>query len=359
MKKYFALMALLILASGCTTSTSSRQSANDLESAEALNLTIMVTDGLQISRSTVFSGEMSRLTLNLLNYAEVVFKDIRAILINADDLSPLSEYDHIDSIEPNRTDKFEWELTAPRLGVGEVLILNDMKVRIFYETYSTALKTLLLRQPGNRDYMPTYSESSKSPIQLYFDTSYESVPTLASGIKNFTVNMVLYNQFTGVVDYYNNSYYLDNYIKSIVLGIPKQLTFYNALDENSPWIKASSSDASKLNFDSAMLSDYDYYYIEFKNIEEYNEDYGFTSICDLTDKLKVQSNTQLNNLVDMTTKQKEFLWMTKGFTKINVLRFGAPTVASDTELNLIGRIDYSYSQDFGGDNFGTVIYGTG
>jgi hypothetical protein len=234
-----------------------------------------------------------------------------------------------------------------------------MKVRIFYETYSTALKTLLLRQPGNRDYMPTYSESSKSPIQLYFDTSYESVPTLASGIKNFTVNMVLYNQFTGVVDYYNNSYYLDNYIKSIVLGIPKQLTFYNALDENSPWIKASSSDASKLNFDSAMLSDYDYYYIEFKNIEEYNEDYGFTSICDLTDKLKVQSNTQLNNLVDMTTKQKEFLWMTKGFTKINVLRFGAPTVASDTELNLIGRIDYSYSQDFGGDNFGTVIYGTG
>jgi len=73
----------------------------------------------------------------------------------------------------------------------------------------------------------------------------------------------------------------------------------------------------------------------------------------------VESNTQLNNLVDMTTKQKEFLWMTKGFTKINVLRFGAPSVESDTEVNLLGRIEYSYSQDFGGDNFGTVIYGTG
>jgi hypothetical protein len=234
-----------------------------------------------------------------------------------------------------------------------------MKVRIFYETYSTAIKTLLLRQPGNRDYVSTYSESSKSPIQLYFDTSYESIPTLAAGIKNFTVNMVLYNQFTGVVDYYNNSYYLDNYIKLIVLGVPKQLIFYNALDENSPWIKATSSDASKLNFDEAMLLDYDYYYIEFKNIEEYGKNYDFINICDLTAELKRKNNIQLNNLVDMTTKQKEFLWMTKGFTKINVLRFGAPTVESDTEVNLFGKIEYSYSQDFGGNNFGIIIYGTG
>ena len=320
----FLVNGVVNIGIGCTTNTSTRQSSNELKSAEALNLTIMVTDGLQISRSTVFSGEMSRLTLNMLNYAEVDFKDIRAILINADDLNPTTEYDYIDSIEPNRTNKFEWELTAPRLGVGEVLVLNDIKVRIFYETYSTAMKTLLLRQPGNREYMPTYSESSKSPIKLSFETSYESFPTLADSVKNFTVNMVLYNQFIGVVDYYDNSYYLDNYIKSVVLGVPKQLIFYNALEENSPWIKANSTHASRFNFDPAMLQDYDYYYIEFKNIDEYKEDYGFLSICDLTDKLKMQNrdNSLLNNLVDMTTNQKKFLWMTKGFTKINVLKFG-------------------------------------
>ena len=46
-KVFYSFFFLLILiASGCTQSTTQRQSANDLETAQALNLTIMVTDNL-------------------------------------------------------------------------------------------------------------------------------------------------------------------------------------------------------------------------------------------------------------------------------------------------------------------------
>ena len=32
---------------------------------------------------------------------------------------------------------------------------------------------------------------------------------------------------------------------------------------------------------------------------------------------------------------------------------------SDTEVMLKARIDYSYSQDYGEEGFGVIIYGTG
>ncbi|MFA5333167.1 MAG: hypothetical protein WC376_01595 [Candidatus Nanoarchaeia archaeon] len=360
---YSFFFLLIIIASGCTQTTTQRQSANDLETAQILNLSIMVTDNLAIRRSTIFSGEMTKLTLNLINLAEVYFNNIMAVLINADDLNPTIDYDYIEFIQPNRSNTFEWELTAPRLGVGEVLVLNDIKVRTYYETYSTALKTILLKTPGDRTYIPTYSESSKSPIKLYFDTSYESVTTLPNNqTKNFTVNLVLYNEYTGVVDYYDNSYYSDNYIKSLVLGVPKELIFYDALEPNSPWIKVTSETLNPERFDiqPGSMDFYDYYYVEFKKIENYGNEYGFNDLCGLLlETQQGSTSANINSLIDQTTMQKRVLWMTKGFTKINVLRFGARTVEYDTELNIQARIDYSYSQDFGGNGFGAVVYGTG
>ena len=353
---------LIIIFSGCTQSGTQRQTTTDAEEAAILNLSILATDDLQIRRSTLFSGEMTRLTLNLVNLAEVYFNNIRAVLINADDLNPDVEYDYIEFIQPNRSNSFEWELTAPLLGNGEVLILNDITVRTYYETYSTALKTILLRKPGNRDYLETYSESSKSPIKLSFDTSFESLGTLNNSIKNFTVNLVLYNEYTGIVDYYDNSYYSDNYIKSLVIGVPKELIFYDAYDTNSPWIKATplTENLDDLGIDISSMDFYDYYYMEFKRIEEYSDEYSFSSLCDLLSKTNSpDSEKEIKDLIDLTTMQKRVLWMTKGFTKINVLRFGAPTVSSDTELTLNARIDYSYSQDFGGNGFGAIVYGTG
>jgi hypothetical protein len=360
---YSFFFLLIIIFSGCTQSSTQRQSANDLESGQALNLTILVTDNLEIRRSTIFSGEMTKLTLNLINLAEVYFNNIRAVLINADDLNPVIEYDYIEFIQPNRSNTFEWELTAPRLGVGEVLVLNDIKVRTYYETYSTALKTILLKAPGDRMYIPTYSESSKSPIKLYFDTSYESVTTLpANQTKNFTVNLILYNEYTGIVDYYDNSYYSDNYIKSLVLGVPKELIFYDSLEPNSPWVKITSQTLNPERFNIAQdsMEFYDYYYIEFKKIENYGNEYNFADLCGLL--LQTQNESAVTNidaLIEQTTMQKRILWMTKGFTKINVLRFGANTVSYDSEINLNARIDYSYSQDFGGNGFGALVYGTG
>lgn len=359
---YSFLFFLIIIASGCTQSTTQRQSATDLETAQILNLSILATDNLEIRRSTIFSGEMTRLTLNLINLAEVYFNNITAVLINADDLNPVIEYDNIEFIQPNRSNSFEWELTAPRLGTGEVLILNDIKVRTYYETYSTALKTILLKTPGDRTYLPTYSESSKSPIKIYFDTSYESVTTLPDNqTKNFTVNLVLYNEYTGIVDYYDNSYYSDNYIKSLVLGVPKDLIFYDYLDPNTPWIKSTGtpSEIERFGILKDSMDFYDYYYVEFKKIEQYGSEYGFLDLCNLINMQEKSTTEDIKSLIDLTTMQKRILWMTKGFTKINVLRFGAKTVEYDSELNLNARIDYSYSQDFGGNGFGAIVYGTG
>ncbi|MDD2678731.1 MAG: hypothetical protein PHS81_02535 [Candidatus Nanoarchaeia archaeon] len=366
MKKSLWIHALflVIILSGCTSTETTARTEYDLESAVALNLSILVTDDLQIRRSTLFSGEMTKLTLNMINLAEVYFNDLRAILINADDLNPIAEYDYVEFIQPNRSNAFEWELTAPRLGVGEVLILNDIRARVYYETYSTALKTLLLRPPGNREYFITYSESSKSPIKLYFDTSYDSATTLPDNqLKNFTVNLVLYNEFVGIVDYYDNSYYSDNYIKSLVLAVPKELIFYNYADEFSPWKKFESNDsleAERLNINPALLELYDYYYVEFKKIDAYSSQYDFEDLCSilLMTEQEIQ-NRNIDELRNIITQQRRVLWMTKGFTKINVLRFGAPTMEYDTEVNLMARIDYSYSQDFGGSGFGAVIYGLG
>ncbi|MDD4353005.1 MAG: hypothetical protein PHN56_00965 [Candidatus Nanoarchaeia archaeon] len=361
---YSIFFLLIILASGCTQSSSNqRQSTTDAQEAAVLNLSILATDNLEIKRSTLFSGEMTRLSLNLINLAEVYFNDIRAILINADDLNPTIEYDYIEFIQPNRSNTFEWELTAPRLGVGEALILNDIKVRTYYETYSTALKTILLKTPGDRSYISTYSESSKSPIKLYFDTSYESVTTLDNNeIKNFTVNLVLYNEYTGIVDYFNNSYYADNYIKYLIIGVPKELIFYDYTDLNSPWINATGtpSEIERFSIEQDSMNYYDYYYVEFKKIEEYGSQYNFLDLCNLLTKTNEQSiSSDISSLIEQTTLQKRVLWMTKGFTKINVLRFGAKTVEFDSELNLKARIEYSYSQDFGGNGFGAIIYGTG
>jgi hypothetical protein len=362
-KKSLAFFFLIMLAvSGCTQVSNERQSANDLETAQILNLSIMATDNLEIKRSTIFSGEMTRLTLNLINLAEVYFNNIKAILINADDLNPVIESDTIEFIQPNRSNTFEWELTAPRLGVGEVLVLNDIKVRTYYETYSTAIKTILLKTSTDRSYTPTFSESSKSPIKLYFDTSYESVTTLPNNqVKNFTVNLVLYNEYTGVVDYYNNSYYSDNYIKLLVLAVPKELIFYDYLDENSPWMKVTDEtlNPERFNIEAGSMELYDYYYVEFKKIEDYSAEYNFIDLCGLLSRAQGGLTSDISSLIDQVTMQKRILWMTKGFTKINVLRFGARTAEFESELNLKARIDYSYSQDFGGNGFGAVIYGMG
>jgi PBP1b-binding outer membrane lipoprotein LpoB len=369
-KKTLSLIALVLMVSGCTTTSATNTvstSGSFESSADVFNLSLMVSDNMEIKRTSIFSGEMTKLVLRLYNLAEVNFNNVHVKLINADDLNPEADQEYVDEIKPNNTEVFQWDLTAPTLGIGEVLVLNDITVRTYYDTYSTSSKAILLKEYGDRDYLYTYSESSKSPIKLSFDTSYESLTTAEEGeVKDFTVNMILYNEYTGLVDYYDNTNITDNYIRSVIVGIPKELIFYNYEDENSPWIEITNETVNSTGLceehsvDPDTLATYNYYYIDFKDILSYSSAYHFDDLCHLMSMTEEQlGELNIDDLREQITEQRRVLWMTKGFTKINVLKLGAYSVESDTEVIITGRVDYSYSQDFGGDNFGLIVYGTG
>lgn len=380
MKKEIIIIGLLVLTLGCTNQNLQQYApAGEFQSTtDDFGLDVLVTDDFNIRRNTLFSGEMTRLTLNLMNMAGVDFEDVNVRLINADDLNPTTDYDNVEIIESNHSEKFEWDLTAPNLAVGETLLLNNIFVRAYYNTYATTQKSILLKEPGDRAYVPTQSQSSESPLAIYYDTSYETVTTIQDGVKNFTVNLIFFNNYTGVVDYYDNSNIDDNYLRRVVIGIDKTLTFYNYKEENSPWKKVEES------WTEAQLEDYgltsndlllnNYYYLEYLTVESQGYDLctleqdlsSYTSCVDECDTeetciegCETEYVQELRDLQNLLTEQRRVLWMTSGFTKVNVLRFGAPTVESDTEVLLTARAQYSYSQDYGGEGFGVVIYGLG
>lgn len=352
MNKNFFLLLFVIFIAGCTQQLQSYRVTGVYDTDPAtLELDVLATDDMQIRRNTLFSDEMTTLTLNLINLAGVDFTNVRARVLNADDLNPTAEFEYVEVIESNHSERFDWDLTAPSLGVGESLLLNNIFIRTYYDTKSETTKTLLLKEPGDRSYRSTYSSSSESPIALYFDTSYETVTTNENSYKNFTVNLVYFNNYSGVIDYYDNTDITDNYLRNLIIGIDKTLIFNNYYDTDSPWILLTENDdLNKWGLTSNDLLLKNYYYLEFLTLESQ----GY-NVCELSRTNDVETE----HLQNMLTQQRRVLWMTKGFTKINVLRLSAPTVTSDTEVTLEARSEYSYSQDYGGDNFGVLVYGLG
>ncbi|VVB75445.1 Uncharacterised protein [Candidatus Tiddalikarchaeum anstoanum] len=362
MKNAILYALFILLVAGCTQQMQAYSVQGVYQSAKTdYNLDVLVTDELKLRTNTLFSGEMTRLTLNVLNLADVPFVNVRAIVINADDLHPTTDNPVFDLIEPNNSETFQWDLTAPRLGIGETLYLNNIKVRTYYETYAEASKVILLKKPGDRTYESTYSFSSASPIVLSFSTSYETVTTINNNIKNFTINMIYFNNYSGIIDYYDNSNITDNYVRWIVLGADKKLTFYNIQDSNTPWHDISSmyniwksdfgqaladENIAKLGLAASDLELKNYYLLKYETIA--GSGIGGCGVTGLTPELS-----------NMYSEQRRVLWMTRGTTKINVLRFGAPTVEDLTEVQVDARMSYGYSQDFGGQDFGAVIYGLG
>ncbi|PIU63634.1 hypothetical protein COX58_01835 [archaeon CG_4_10_14_0_2_um_filter_Archaea_38_6] len=360
MKKILALI-FLVLTLGCTAQNLEQYKVtSDFQSASRdFTLNVLVTDELEIRRNYLFSNEMTVLTLNLINLAGVDFENVYVKLINADDLNPTSQFEHVDEIPTNSSETFEWDLTAPQLATGEILVLNNIKVRAYYETYAETEKALLLKEADDRYYESTYSYSSPSPLAVYFDTSYETVTTPQTGYKNFTANLIFFNNYTGLVDYYDNANIEDNYVERLIVGIDKELKFYNYYDNNSPWLKVNDSwtdsQLAEYHLGRNELLLYNYYYMEYETVESYGYD-----ICDIQQYENSEAYVQtLEQVQQLLTEQRRFLWMTSSFTKVNVLRLGAPAVESDTEVMLKARIDYSYSQDYGEEGFGVIIYGTG
>jgi hypothetical protein len=385
MKRGVLILVFVLLILGCTQELSPYATVTgDYETAsEDYDLDVLVTDNFNIRRNNLFSGEMTRLTLNLINLASVDFNNVHVRVINADDLNPTTTMDSVEVIESNHSEKFEWDLTAPTLAIGETLLLDNIIVRTYYETFAETTKAILLKEPGDRAYVSTFTESSETPLAIYFDTSYETVTTLNNSVKNFTVNLIFFNNYSGVVDYFDNSDIDDNYLRRVVVGIDKNLIFYNYFDDNSPWqkIEESWSEEQLLEYglepDDLLLKNY--YYLEYLTIESQGYD-----LCNLQGELETYTSCvedtcdrgeddyeecvescensfvqELKVLQSFLTEQRRVLWMTRGFTKVNVLRLGAQTVQGDTEVQLSARAEYSYSQDYGGEGFGVVVYGLG
>lgn len=356
MKKLLILsVAFIVLLSGCTQDLNDYRVVSNYESeADDYDLDVLVTDNFEIKRSSLFSGEMTRLVLNLINLASIDVENVHVKVVNADDLNPTADYTYMEVIESNHSEKFEWDLTAPSLATGETLILNNIFVRAYFDAYAKTSKAIMLKEPGDRAYTSTFSQSTESPLSLYYDTSYETVTTLNDTVKNFTVNLVYFNNYTGLVDYYDNTEIDDNYLERLIIGIDKKLTFYNYMDDNTPWMKINESfteeELSEYGLASTDLETKNYYYVEFLTLQSQ----GY-NLCDLTGNL----TQQLKELESSLTEQRRLLWMGSGFTKHNILRLGAPSVESDTEVMLTARAEYSYSQDFGGEDFGVIIYGLG
>ncbi len=369
LKKYLFLIGIVVLVAGCTQELDKYRVKSKVETYSTdYVLDVLVTDSLSLGRSVLFSNEMTRLTLNLINLADVEFRNVTGVLINAEELSPVAETDYADIIVPNDSIKFRWDLTAPKVGLGESLIIKNMKVRVYYETYAEGWKDILLKAYSDVDksYVSTDSYKSGSPVVVFFDTSYETVNTFEDGVRNFTVNMVYFNNYSGLVDYYDNSDIEDNYLRRIVLSIDKinkgnntyeSLIFYNALDEDSPWQKVDENSPDELldelGIDRDSLAIKDYYYIKYTSFEQLDID-----PCSYEEAEDEEQIEEQRALMNMITQQRRVLWMTTGYKKVNVLRFGAPSLDSDTVVKISARIDYSYSQDYGGNDFGVIVYGT-
>ncbi|MBN1924097.1 MAG: hypothetical protein JW791_05060 [Nanoarchaeota archaeon] len=357
MKRVVFTLLLVLTVAGCTQQINQYSTRGVYQSVQTdYDLDVLVTDELQIRRTSLFSEEMTRLTLNLINLANVDFSNVKAVLINADDLSPQATFDYAPLIESNHSERFEWDLTAPVLGLGELLVLDNILVRVYYDAYAETSKAIILKETGDRAYRETYSESTQGPVAIYFDTSYETLTTVENRVKDFTVNLIYFNNYSGVVDYYDNTNIDDNYMKILIIGIDKTLTFYNYLDEDNPWTKVEETFSDEqledlgLKRDDLILTDY--YYLEYQTLESRGFD-----LCNIeTLQLSTEEYEDLQNTL---TEQRRVLWMTSGYTKVNVLRLGAPTVESDTEVLLTARVEYSYSQDYGGEGFGAVVYGLG
>ncbi len=373
--KYLFLIGLVIAVAGCTQELDKYRVKDKVETYSTdYVLDVLVTDSLSLSRSVLFSNEMTRLSLNLINLADVEFWNVTGVIINAEELNPVAETDYTDVIPPMDSIKFRWDLTAPKVGLGEALIIKNIKVRVYYETYAEGWKDILLKAYNDidKEYVPTDSYKSGSPVVVFFDTSYETVNTLENDVRNFTVNMVYFNNYSGLIDYYDNSNIEDNYLRRIILSVDKinkgndvyeSLIFYNALDEDSPWIKVTDETddevLQELGIDRDSLKIKDYYYINYTTFEQLNIDpcsYAEGTSEDNNDQK--DSSTTPEELMRMITNQRRVLWMTTGYKKVNVLRFGAPPLDSDAVVKISARIDYSYSQDYGGDDFGVIVYGT-
>ncbi len=356
MKKSIIMLLVIVLIAGCTGRGQREVVQTYSDVVDDYSLTLAVTDEFSIRDTELYSGEMTRATLNILNGAENDMKNVRAVLLNTDALEPEIDITEIDKIEGHKNkseplydDNFNWDLTAPELAGGEELFITNIRARIYYDNVANGSKILLIKPPRDREYESTPIEYTDSPIKVKLETSYETVTTIPDKIKNFTVSLVLDNQFNGYIDYYDNTDINDNYFRYVLLKIDKNLIFYNSREPNSPWERVGGDeifnyyrvDFEKLvsAFDSGIKNK-----CEFK-AENFEEDSEFTEIYE--------------QLSERFASQRRILWMTRGRRKTNILHLGVREVEQPTEVSIEAEAGYSYSQDFGGEGIGVHVVGLG